>query len=367
MLEKAAEPANISGCRYKKGFFGGKFFPPHKGHIDCILRCASECEKLYVVLMHHGRQENEIMANYSGKFPKRFLDPKIREAALRAQLRFFDNIEVVSYDCREADKRAFAEGVHEWTYECVDMERIMGRFDAAYSSEPAYAEDFKHFYPWTTPVLVDVDRTRNPICATDLRNMTFAQAYPYLPREYQRLINMKVLVTGTESCGKTNLVRKLAVALNTSFTEEQGRLACERYGVSAPPKELYPSFLFAQKEAERLALESANMVAICDTDAIVTEFYYELYENDSMDMAFEIARNEKWDRVFFVEPNVPWVDDGYRTSPDENDRRSQAAKLKKMYADIGYELCILNGDYKSNYEKALAEIKDMIGCGEEMI
>ena len=364
MLEKAAEPANISGCRYKTGFFGGKFLPPHKGHIDCILRCASECEKLYVVLMHHGCQENEIIANYRGKFPKRFLEPSLRKAALKAQLGFLENVEVISYDCREADQRALAEGLHEWAYECVDMVSLMGHFDVAYSSEPEYAENFKHFYPWAEAVLVDVDRNRNPISATDIRNMTFAEAYPHLPREYQCLINMKVLVTGTESCGKSMLVKKLAAALNTSYTEEQGRLVCEHYKMSSPPKELYPSFLFAQKEAERHALRNANMVAICDTDAIVTEFYYELYENDSMDMAFELARNEKWDKVLFVEPTVPWVDDGYRTSPDIVERCKQAERLKKMYADVGYDLCVLDGDYKSNYEQALAEIEDLLGCKE---
>ncbi|RAP49031.1 MAG: hypothetical protein BZ138_08405, partial [Methanosphaera sp. rholeuAM270] len=105
---------HISGCRYGTGFFGGKFMPFHKGHLDSIIRCSSECEKLYVVMMHHGAQENEILAGYNYPFPKNRLDVQLRENALRAQVAPLGNVEVISYDCREADGRAAAEGKHPW-------------------------------------------------------------------------------------------------------------------------------------------------------------------------------------------------------------------------------------------------------------
>lgn len=355
---------SLNGCKYRTGFFGGKFFPFHRGHLDCILRCASECEKLYVVLLHHGDEELEICAHYADPFPLECLDVQVREFALRAELRPFENIEVISYDCRPADNRALAEGKHPWYYECEDMVSLMGRFDVVYSSEPAYAQTFRTFYPWADAVVLDERRVRNPITATSIRKMPFYRGYDLLPREYQKLINKKVLVTGTESCGKTILVRKLAAMLNTSHTQEMGRLACERYGLPSPGADRYPALLYAQKAADERAIEAANRVAICDTDAIVTEFYFRLYEHQELPAAKEIARLNDWDLVLFVEPTVPWVDDGLRTTPDQGERTALSRTLRETYLELGYKLVVLDGDYRQNYERALSEVKALLGYGK---
>lgn len=348
-------------CKYEVGFFGGKFFPFHLGHLDCVLRCASECEKLYVVLMYNGDEERAVLEDYTGKFPRKHLDPRIREMAIRAELRPFENIEVIAYDCAPAYERSVMEGRHPWYYECQDMVRLMGRFDVAYSSEPGYSQTFREFYPWADAVLVDAARERTPISATQVRNMPFYEAYDYLPREYQVLVNRKVLFTGTESCGKTTLARKLAAVLNTSFTVEQGKLACEKYGVPSPLPQMYPQFVHAQMEADARAVASANKVAICDTDALVTAFYLDLYEGGKLPLAWEAARGNEWDIVFFVEPRVPWIADGLRLHSDQTTRIAQASRLKAAYEDLGLRLVVLDGDYRANYERALHEIKTMLG------
>ena len=351
----------LYSCKYKVGFFGGKFLPFHLGHLDCVLRCASECEKLFVVLMYNGDEEREILQRYRGRFPRKYLEPRIREMAIRAELRPFENIEVIAYDCAPAEERSVAEGRHPWHYECQDMVSLMGKFDVAYSSEPEYSRAFCEFYPWAEAVLVDCGRRRTPISATQVRDMPFCKAYGYLPREYQVLVNRKVLVTGTESCGKSTLVRKLAAALGTSYTEEQGKLACEKYGVTSPLPEMYPQFIHKQREADAKAVSNANMVAICDTDAIVTAFYLELYEGEQLPLAREVARGNDWDLVFFVEPCVPWVADGLRLHNEQETRVEQATRLKEMYEGLGYKLVVLDGDYKANYDCALREIRAMLG------
>ena len=352
---------SVKRCTYRTGFFGGKFLPFHKGHLDTILRCASECEKLYVVLMYNGEQEQRILANYSDHFPIEHLSRETRETALRRELAPFENIEVLAYDCGEPDERAIREGKHPWHYECLDLVSLMGRFDVAYSSEPEYSQIFRRFYPWAEAVLVDPDRTRTPLSGSEIRRMPFHRAYRHLPREYQKLVNKKVLITGSESCGKSTLARKLAAMLGTSCTEEMGKLACERVSLPSPGAAMYPGFVFAQKVADMQAIETANMVAICDTDAIVTEFYLQLYEGKELPVAREVAKLNSWDKVFFVEPSVPWVADGLRCHPDQLIRIEQAEKLKAAYRGLGYELTVLDGDYRANYEQALAEIRTLLG------
>ena len=37
--------------KYKIGMYGGKFMPFHKGHYYCLQTAASECKKVYLILL----------------------------------------------------------------------------------------------------------------------------------------------------------------------------------------------------------------------------------------------------------------------------------------------------------------------------
>ena len=79
------------------------------------------------------------------------------------------------------------------------MVELMGRFDAAFSSEPTYAEAFRRFYPWAEAVLLDEQRIEQSVSGTELRTLPLSRVYGRLPRSYQVLVNRSVLVTGTAS------------------------------------------------------------------------------------------------------------------------------------------------------------------------
>ncbi len=347
---------------YKVGFYGGKFLPFHRGHLNCILRAASQCEHLYVVLMYNGREELDIMHNQTTRFNKKYLTPHIRELALRKELNDFPNITVVAYDSKPADDRAEAEGKHPWYYECEDMVKLMGKFDAFYSSEPEYSDICREFYPWAKPIILDEDREEEPISGTQLRNMVFTEVYPHLPRAYQQLINKSVLFVGTCSCGKTTTVRKLARYFNTSFSEEQGRLISEGFKkISSPGIEYYNQFLCQQYMDNINAIEDANMVAMLDTDSIITNFYAELYEDDGLAVGDAISKETQYDLILFFEPTVPFVADGMRTHREEKARWALSAKLKDSYTKrYRKEVKVLSGTYEENYVNAIKYIKDML-------
>lgn len=347
---------------YKTGFYGGKFMPFHRGHLNCILRAASQCEHLYVVLMYNGREELDIIQNQDIRFNKKYLTPHIRELALRKELNDFPNIEVIAYDSKPADDRAEQEGRHPWYYECEDMVNLMGKFDVCYSSESEYSEYFREFYPWADAVILDEGREVEPISGTELRNMPFSQAYPHLPRAYQQLVNKTVLFVGTCSCGKTTTVRKLARYFNTSYSEEQGRLISEGFKkISSPGVEYYNQFICSQYMDNIKAKEDANMVALLDTDSIITNFYAELYEEDGLPVGDALSKETQYDLILFFEPTVPFVADGMRTHREEEQRWDLSDKLKKMYTDkYNKKIKILNGTYEENYINAVNYIKDML-------
>ncbi len=49
----------------KIGMFIGKFLPPHKGHITQILKCADECDKLFVIVAD-SKQRSKKLCKASG-------------------------------------------------------------------------------------------------------------------------------------------------------------------------------------------------------------------------------------------------------------------------------------------------------------
>ena len=117
-----------------------------------------------------------------------------------------------------------------------------------------------------------------------------------------------------------------------------------------------------QVVADAEAVAKANMVALCDTDAIVTELYLRMLEGvESMPLARQVANQNNWDLVFFVEPTAPWVADGLRVCAQQEAREAQSRMLREAYAALGYKLVTLDGDYRENYERALFEIEALIG------
>lgn len=345
---------------YKTGFFGGKFMPFHKGHLHCIMRAASQCEKLFVVLMYNGAEELAIMRQ-NNRFGNKNLTPHIRELAIRKELGEFENIQVIAYDCKPADDRALMEGKDIWYYECEDMVRLMGRFDACYSSEPSYDEKFKHYYPWSDSILLDVDRKHVPVSGTDIRNMCVRDAYGYLPRGYQQLVNKKVLLAGTCSCGKTTVAKKLASYYNTTCSKEQGRLISESLNMTDPGPEMYDRFVCQQYMANIYATENANLVAFLDTDALTTKFYSELYEDSPMLSAEAIAAKNEYDLILYFEPTVPFVYDGFRTKREESERFELSAKLKNEFCKYYSNIKTLAGTYEENYLNAIRYVDAMLG------
>ena len=70
------------------------------------------------------------------------------------------------------------------------------------------------------------------------------------------------------------------------------------------------------------------------------------------------------DGVPFEIAAEPWVADGLRIHPDQDVRKAQAEQLKAAYRELGYELIVLDGDYRENYERALLEIRALLGYEE---
>ena len=339
-----------------KGFYGGKFLPFHRGHLHCILEASSRVDELHVILFHSGKEEREALEQGT-KFGNQYLTPKIREMVIRKELRSFEHIKVHSIDCSRIPTDLY---LTSWEKEALEVEKVIGTFDYIFSSEPTYEPIFSKLYPHAKHLLIDVDRTLVPISGTTLREVSPMKAYEFLPRAYQEFVNRSVLIVGTESCGKTTLVQKLAKHFNTSYTLEFARDFCIEYGIGDPDISLYPLFLYGQKMAEFEASRTANKVYFCDTEAIVTNYYSMLYENTDLEIARAVAATQKYDLVIYLKPSNRWVDDGYRMHSQEEVRQENDRKLLALFEEHGVELNILEGTYEENYTNSIKLVRKMM-------
>ena len=181
----------------------------------------------------------------------------------------------------------------------------------------------------------------------------------------------KVLITGTESCGKSTLTKKLAKIFYTSWSEELGRYYAERYlggDESAFTHEDFERIAYLQYEQDQEALSHANRICFFDTDAVVTDFYRQIYlpnapfKHDCKVKDFFAP--ERYDLVLFLTPEVKWVDDGTRFLGDQKTREGLAHKLYNMYLDAGFKeeqiIQVEGGDYSGRLTRAIEESQRLL-------
>lgn len=334
---------------YKIGMYGGSFNPLHLGHVNDIIEASNQCEKLYVVLSNTN-DPNEI-------------DHRERLMWLKNITEDMENVEVFEIFDRNTSKDTY-----DWNLGAEDIKNQIGKpIDVVFSGD-----DYQGKNIWETlyseSKVVYFPRDEINISSTMIRENPF-KYYDYLPRIVQKHYVKKVCVLGTESCGKSTLVRNLSKYFNTTYVEEAGRFICdEAGGIDNMQKYHYFEILFKHKQLEKEALEHANKVLLIDTDSLITLYYYQLGfgNEDKTDCEFEkiataISYLNDYDLYIFLEPDVKWVQDGTRTYGEDEVRKENNDKLKKILDTNNIKYVSINGNYQERYEKSKEKVKQLIG------
>lgn len=332
------------------GFIGGKFLPLHLGHVFAITKAACMVDKFYVILSHSEKRDHSLCS--ASKVD--YIPAQIRLRWLSQLTKDMENVHVLSIEDEAENDQEY-----DWQEGAKAIRKAIGKpIDVVFSSEAAYTPIFKQIYPDSKHILLDETRELIPISATKIREEGPFMHWDFLPKIVKPFFVKKVVIVGTESCGKSTLTRYLAKIFNTTYVEEYGRVACDELGgcdgILLP--EDFQDIAYSHKLLEHKAIQNANKVVFIDTEAIVTQYYSKLYCDQEQRLLDEISQLQQYDLWLLLEPDVKWVDDGLRIHGEQSVREENHIKLKQMLDQKG----ISYHEIKGNYGERLDSVVELV-------
>lgn len=339
------------------GVFPGRFLPPHRGHLTGILRAHALCDELYVVVSERIEEDEQLcrsagVAYVDGALRRRWLAQELKGLGIKIRLVDEDEIPPSPYGWME-----YAELVRA---------AVGKKIDLVFGGETKYIEDHQRAFPEAEYRVLDPNRSKWNISSTEIRHHPY-QYWDYIVGAARPFFTKRVLITGTESCGKTTLTKKLAKVFYTSWSEEAGRTYQEDFlGGDGTLFELedFNRIGHLQYEQDLKALATSSKVCFFDTDAVVTRFFSLFFMGQVSSRLDSFIDPSKYDLVLALKPNVPWIDDGMRDT-GEAIRDSNHEKLMKMYQDLGFDMkkfvTVSSPDYYERLETCIREVEQLLG------
>lgn len=165
---------------------------------------------------------------------------------------------------------------------------------------------------------------------------------------------IKIVLTGSESTGKTELAHRLGEHFRAPVAEEFVRnYAAERGGKL--DFEDHGPIARGQMASEDAAIARAGELVILDTDLVSTLVYCEHYFGHCPVWITQEARARAGDLYLLLATDVPWVADGVRDRGDQRDElhglfRQKLREMTLIYMEIG-------GGREQRFDNAIAAIR----------
>jgi HTH-type transcriptional repressor of NAD biosynthesis genes len=329
---------------YKIGMYGGTFNPIHNGHLECIIKAACMCEKLYIVLSI-GNNRDEV-------------DYRVRYRWLYQATKHIGNVEIftISDDCESKQEytleasKADSEYVKKHIGEPIDVVFCGSDYDADSFWNVNYPDS--EFYVFE----------RNDISSTAIREDLYGR-WDWLPTFVRPYYVKKVLLIGVESSGKSVMTVNLANYYNTNYIEEAGRDLSEKSGTDTLMlDEDFTEILLTQKLNEMKAVEQSNRVLFCDTDCLITQFFLKFLggNEENIKLSDAIDALNSYDLVLFLAPDVKWVQDGDRSTEIRDNRDKYRKMIADIYESHGKKFEYIEGDYLTKFNRCVELVDKML-------
>ncbi|MFV0430726.1 MAG: AAA family ATPase [Alphaproteobacteria bacterium] len=345
---------------YKNGIVAGKFRLLHLAHREYFIQAMGEVEKLYIVITE-------------GDFERYASLAETQQAVGKIMMRMGFKVGA-DYEIIVAPHTKSQDEWEDWLIANLAIKDIQDW--VIFNSKEDYPNNkFNNHYLELFSV-GNIDK----ISATALEESPYTLVNSnFICQEFLTYMNKKVVITGTESCGKTVLASKLAGVLDTEFSEEYGRYHSHLFlgdqDITFQPKD-FVHIAMQQLLQDKELNEKAKRLLIVDTDPVVTlRFFYDYMErlkslgrwSDYLEEEAQTAEAQlikfiegyKYDLIILLQPNVLFVEDGLRWDMDRKLRWENHERLKQLYTKYNIKFQeITSENYNNRFIETVRIIRE---------
>ena len=316
-----------------RGFFLGKFMPPHNGHLFVCDVARHRVDELTVLLCSHDAEP---------------IDGHLRAAWMTECLGPRCNLVHMHRDIPQEPKdhpdfwQIWKDAIFEHHPDPIDF--VFGSED--YVLKLAEVLNAK-------PFIVDVDRQSVPVSATKIREAP-RQHWQHIPPPVRPYFQKRVTLIGPESTGKSTLSEILAKNFQTKAIPEYGRDydATFKQGTDWNAEDFT---MIAEGHIAMAAPIAANAgpIVIEDTDLLQTVVWSEaLLKQAPPALVERLMAADHPNLYLLLSPDIDWIDDGTRYHSTAEERQWFHARLKHWLETIGAPWVEISGPSWTARERA---------------
>jgi len=336
------------------GMYGGKFFPLlHLGHVYAMKKAYEMVDELHIIVSYDEKHEKDVL-NKSSKV--KYVDPTTRVRWWSMITRGLKNIYIHKvYEEQTGNLSDWKSGADKI------KEKVSKEINVVFSSEHDYTPIFSSLYPNAEHVVIDSKRKNFNISGTEIRKYGVYKNWGMIPDVIKPYFTKKIAIVGTESVGKSTLTKKLAEFYNTNYVEEYGRTVCENLGGcdGIINEDDFREIVYGHKLLEYENIKHSNKILFIDSEAVVSQYYSILYLSKSCNWIDDVIASQNYDLYIYLEPDVTWVEDGYRVHGEKRIRETNNELLKSMFDKRGIECASVSGSYDERLTKSIMEINKL--------
>ena len=171
---------------------------------------------------------------------------------------------------------------------------------------------------------------------------------------------IKVVLTGSESTGKTELARALATHFAVPLSEEFVRGYAAARGGKLTFADHGP-IAHGQMASENDAIARATDLVILDTDLVSTVVYCEHYFGSCPAWIFEMACSRAGDLYLLTQPDIPWVADGVRDRGSLEARAEMHSLFAEKLRSLSLPFLEIGGSRENRFRVGVEAIQSRVG------
>jgi NadR type nicotinamide-nucleotide adenylyltransferase len=165
----------------------------------------------------------------------------------------------------------------------------------------------------------------------------------------------RIVITGPESTGKTELARALVVKMNAIWVPEYARQYVENLGRDYTYDDVVEIAKYQIAEEKRYTSEIQNGILIFDTWLIITKVWFDVVYGTCPAWIVDHIKSTKIDLFLVCATDLPWIADPVRENGGE--KREELFKLYiREIRKFGFVYEIVEGIGEARLECALKQL-----------